>query len=162
MCYPLLIMAAVTAASAIAQKRQQDVAYSRQSQSLKTQAGEQQEALTRQAEQQRVADTQQANDAAKQSLHDMSLFDTVAGEFGGGVTDHRAAAVQSVQRGERLATIEENGQTAQSELGFQGIDAHAQALARLGTLTPGSNLALGLKVGGAVASAYSGGAGGPS
>jgi hypothetical protein len=154
MCNPLLIMVAVSAAQAAAQKREQDVQYSRQSAAIKQQHDTEQNAITRQAQQQHAADTQAVNDAAKKSLHDMALFDTVAGEYGGGVSDARAATIQSVQRGEQLSTIAENGSTAQSEISFQGSNAHDMALARLGSIHPGSALAMGLQIAGAAAGAY--------
>lgn len=160
MCYPILIMAALTAAQAVASKRQQDVMYSRNANAIKVQSDKEQAALNRQASQQHAADTQAVNDAAKKSLHDMALFDTVAGEYGGGVSDMRAATIQSVQRGDQLSTIAENGQNAQSEISFQGTDAHDMALARLGTIFPGSSLAMGLQIAGAAASAYGASSGG--
>lgn len=67
------------------------------------------------------AATQETNELARQAQADMALFDTIAGEYGGGNTVDRARTVQGIQTAERYATVASNARSGFSQLGFEGL-----------------------------------------
>ena len=110
--------------------------------------------LARQQDQQYSAASAQMNDAAKRALHDQALFDTVAGEYGGGKSVDRISNVGTVNAGETLATIASNASTAASETAFRGLSATAMANSRLASMQQPSMLGTALQIGGAALGTY--------
>lgn len=106
----------------------------------------QQQDFARQQDQQREAAAAQMNEHARRAFKDASLFDVVAGEFGGGNSTDRARAVSGIQTGEQLATLSKNAGNALAEGTLQANAAHMQSLAKLNTVQRPSALGLGLQL----------------
>lgn len=139
----LIISAAGAVASAAAQKQQAD----QQQAATERQENLQQQDLVRQQQQIDQQTRQAMNGQARQAMHDMALFDTVTGEYGGGNSADRARAVSMVQNGENLATIASNRDDAQVENRFDSLAVRSGANARLASIQQPSWVETGLRIG---------------
>lgn len=158
MCDPVSIsyaVLAITAVSTAAQYENQRKSASQTGDRLKKQEELRQNDLTRQQAQIDASARQQMNDASKAALADLAMFEVTAGEYGGGKTADRTATVSSIQRGENLATINENRSGAQVENRFSSYATTAATNGRLASINQPSLLEAGLKIAGAGLNTYS-------
>lgn len=157
MCEPTTLLAislALTAASGAASYDQGRSNANKQTDALNKQADLQANDLARARDQQSEAAAQQMNESARKAFHDTSLFDAVAGEYGGGNTADRTRTIGEIQQGEQLATIAGNARTAQSETSFQQLATLSQANSRMASIQRPSLFGTALQIGGAAVSAY--------
>lgn len=96
---------------------------------------------------------QETNELARQAQSDMALFDTLAGEYGGGNTVTRARTVAGIQDAERTATIASNARSGFSQLGFEGLMNRERTRTQLASIQRPSLAGTALQIG----SAYYGG-----
>jgi hypothetical protein len=140
----MLIISAASAAASYASQQQQAKT---QAQALNQEHALQQNDLNRQQEQNDQQARQAMNEQARAAMHDMALFDTVTGEFGGGISASRAATVATVQNGEALATIAGNRDKAQTESRFQSLATTARSNSMLASIRQPSWIESGLRLG---------------
>lgn len=112
----LALSAASTAASLENQRRQASIT------ATNARLAQQRAAMDEARQSQQIArqGQQQANELARQQTAKMALFDVAVGEFGGGHSLDRAAAVATLGNQEALATLQANETGAQAETAFAG------------------------------------------
>jgi hypothetical protein len=156
MCDPVSIAYVGLALSATATAAQYDTQRSTantQADAVRRSLDMEQMDVARQQGQQQEATAQQMNDHARKAREDAALFDTAAGEYGGGNSAARGATIGNLQANEALATISQNGKTAVSESAFGGTAATSRANGQLASLSQPSGLGALLSIGGAAARA---------
>jgi hypothetical protein len=150
MCIPIavagLIISAVGTVASVAAQQQQA---KQQANALNAEHAQQQNDLNRQQDQYDQQARQAMNEQARQAMHDMALFDTVTGEYGGGNSADRAATIATVQNGEALATIAGNRDKAQMENRFQSLATTARTNSMLASIRQPSWIESGLRLGSA-------------
>jgi hypothetical protein len=140
----MLIVSIASAVASAAAQKQQAV---NQERGLRAQAAQQQNDLNRQQDQIDQQASQAMNEQARKAMHDMALFDTVTGEYGGGHSTDRASAVSMVQNGENLATLDGNRKGAVMENRFESLAVKSAAQARMASIQQPSWIETGLKIG---------------
>jgi ATPase subunit of ABC transporter with duplicated ATPase domains len=165
MCLPAIPIAmqlAIAAASAAATYSSQSRAANAQERSIRQAGDLQQMDLTRQRDQQGEAAAQEANEHARSAARDAALFETVAGEYGGGNTADRASSVADIRTQERLATVGRNAELASQENSMATLASRHNTNARLASIQQPSKVGAALSIAGAAAGAYQQGAFGGS
>jgi hypothetical protein len=154
MCGPLivpLVQLGITAVSAAAAYEGARKNASAQADAVNKSAISTQMDIQRQADQQTEAAMQQMNEHARAAARDSALFSTITGEYGGGNTADRGAAVQGIQQDERLASLARNSDMASQELATASMANKDNANARLASIQQPSALGTALQIGGAYA-----------
>lgn len=151
MCDPVSISLGLSAATAVTSYAGMSASAEGQGEAVKRASQLQQMDLERQAGQQREAAAQQVNEQARAAQRDAALFDVIAGEYGGGNTADRTAAVARVQQGENLATMGRNAELASQENRFASLATTSAANARLASIQRPSLIGTALQIGGAAA-----------
>lgn len=155
MCVPVAIIGlAISAASAVASHAAQNSAAKSSARGLRQAEDQQQMDLIRQADEQQEAAGQQMNEHARSAMRDAALFDTVAGEYGGGNTVDRAASVGGVQQGEQLATIGRSAELASQNNRNASLATTQRTNASLASVRMPSSVGLALQIGGQIGGAY--------
>lgn len=145
------VSAGISAATALASYAQGTATASAQEEAIKRNAALQQADLDRQAGEQREAEAAQMNEQARSAMKDMALFDAVAGEFGGGVSNDRAAAALAIQQGEGTATMAKNSDNAARQNSMTSLALQAQAGSQLASISRPSLIGTALTIGGSYA-----------
>lgn len=156
MCEPVTLSyigLGLAAVSGAAQYEGQRKSASQQADGLRKQQLLEQNDLIRQQQQIDAATRQQMSEASKAALRDMDLFGVVAGEYGGGRSVDRIAAIGDVNRGEQLATIAANRDNSQVENRFQSLATATATNSRLSSIQRPSLIETGLRIGGAAVNA---------
>ena len=147
-------MAIISAASAAYQYNQGSKAAKTQARNITMDNARKSMDTARAQDQHARSGAETLNEASRRAAHDSALFQAVAGEFGGGATSDRGAAVMDVQQGENLASLEANAMTGLSELGFQQVAQTDIANERLAAIARPSALGTALAIGASAAGAY--------
>lgn len=142
------VSAGMSAATAALSYVQGNAQASAQSQAIQRNAEMQQADLDRRAGEQAQATAAQMNDQARKAQADMALFDTISGEFGGGVTQQRASAAMGIQQGEALATIGKNHDSTARQGSFDSLALKSQTASQLASISRPSLLGTALTIGG--------------
>lgn len=146
----LALSTAATAASLETQRRQG----STQATNLRTAQTRATMDEVRQSQQQARQGQQQANELARQQAAKMALFDVAVGEFGGGHSLDRAAAVATLGNQEALATLQSNETGAQAEIAFAGATRAFNTEQRLSSISGPDYAGTLLTIGSHAAQAY--------
>jgi hypothetical protein len=156
MCEPTTLAyigLAVSVAGAGVSYEQQRGTASRQTDAINKNNELEQNDLSRQADQARAASAAEMNAHSQQAAKDAALFDVITGEYGGGKTASRTAAIGSVQNGEALSTISSNASNRLGEIGFQSYGAGARSASQLASLSHPSLVGTALQIGSAAVKA---------
>lgn len=144
-----LISAGISGTSAVVGYEAQRRAAASQAEAIRQEQALRQNDLARQRAQIDAQARQQMNEASKAALKDLALFETLAGEYGGGKTTQRAISIADVQRGDQLATIATNRDNAQVENSFQSLATKTAAEGRMAQIQQPSLFETALRIGGA-------------
>lgn len=93
--------------------------------------------------------TAQVNEESRRAREDMALFDTLAGEFGGGRSVDRVRTIANVQNSERMATLGNNSRLQLAQIGFDGLANEARTNSQLAAIDRPSVLGSALTIGNA-------------
>lgn len=160
MCYPLLIMAAVSIATAVASAKQQKDSAAKQEQSIQDGLAKDREAT---AEQYKQIQKTSMDDQAKlhtDYLVDAARIQAMQGESGlQGASQNRVTQEAANNYNTDAATLEINRQRQMTGAKTQGVAQQSRANVQLAGIKYPSNVGTALQIAGSVASQYKPGPG---